>query len=438
MKIKSDLLWIYYVAKRFSLAGKKGAAAFASRLSALGICLGVMTLTIVISVMNGFQSEFIDAIMEVSSFHARVQDESRGAEALRFLQQNPKVLAAYEFVESESLVQTRDGKQAAVLIRGVEPGVMKSDAGFERELRILRGVFDLQKKKIGKDGETIEPIVIGNSLARSLGIRVGDLVLLYSIASSRPLAEAFSSPKTFYAQALFSTGYADINSSYVFVEKSAAQEFFDQSPVQIGIKLKKPSADAALKRELQKEFPEASFVSWREFNRTFFGALRVEKNMLMLLVVLIFIVAAINIFNSMRRIVYERRFEISILSALGGRTKSIKNIFIMRGFLTGIKGSLPGLVLGMFFCVNIKSVFAVLSQALYWAQLAFALFFAPSSVSAMAQNPMFAVYGNIPARMRPMEIAFITLFGILSAVISSWAASREILGAAISEVLHDE
>jgi lipoprotein-releasing system permease protein len=140
----------------------------------------------------------------------------------------------------------------------------------------------------------------------------------------------------------------------------------------------------------------------------------------------------------MRRIVYERRFEISTLSALGGKISSIKNIFIMHGFLTGLRGAVPGLLLGMFVCVNIKKVFALLSAAVFGVQYLALLVVSPQDAGAVAQNPMFAVYGNIPARMYAGEIFFITLFGILSAVISSWAASREVLNVAISEVLHDE
>ena len=92
----------------------------------------------------------------------------------------------------------------------------------------------------------------------------------------------------------------------------------------------------------------------------------------------------------------------------------------------------------MFVCVNIKKVFALLSAAVFWVQYLALLVIAPQEAGAVAQNPMFAVYGNIPARMYAGEIFFITLFGILSAVISSWAASREVLNVAISEVLHDE
>ena len=438
MKIKNNISWIYYVAKRFSLVDLKGASAFTSRLSTLGICFGVMTLIIVISVMNGFQSEFIDAIMEVSSYHVRVQNLSEKEKIGAFLKDNEKVLLSTEFVESESLASTDKGAQAALLVRGVDADIMDYDFGFKKELRIVRGSFDLKKKYKSKEDESLEPLVLGASLARSLGVRVGDALKLYSISSDRPLVESFSKPKTFVVAALFTTGYADINASYAFVEKGAASEFFSGSPEILGVKLRHSSLDAELVKEIRAAFPDCNPQSWKEYNRSFFGALKIEKNMLMLLVILIFVVVAINIFNSMRRIVYERRFEISTLSALGGRISSIKNIFVTRGFLIGAKGAFPGLVLGMFFCVNIKKVFALLSSAIYFVQYSAALFFAPELLSSLAQNPMFAIYGNIPARMIPGEIIFITLFGILSAVLSSWAASREVLNAAISEVLHDE
>lgn len=438
MKIKNNLSWIYYVAKRFSLVDLKGASAFASRLSTLGICFGVMTLIIVISVMNGFQSEFIDAIMEVSSYHARAQNVADKEKFESFCKKNDKVLLCSEFVESESLAASEKGSQAALLVRGVEPDIMEKDLGFKKEMKISRGVFNFVKKYKSKSGETLEPIVLGSSLARSLGLKVGDVVKLYSISSNRPLLESFSKPQSFVVQGLFVTGYADINSTYAFIEKSAAKEFFAGGQETFGIKLKRTDMDSVFVKELSAEFPEALCQSWREYNRSFFGALKIEKNMLMLLVVLIFVVVAINIFNSMRRIVYERRLEISTLSALGGKISSIKNIFIMRGFLIGARGAFSGLALGLFFCVNIKTVFALLSGAIFFAQYAFASFFAPSLISSMTQNPMFAVYGNIPARMYPTEIIFITLFGVLSATLSSWAASREVLNAAISEVLHDE
>ena len=431
MKTNGGLSWIYYVAKRFSLVDRKGSGSLSFRLSTLGICFGVMTLIIVISVMNGFQREFIDAIMEVSSFHVRAEgDFARKAEFKNFLKENPRVLCSQEFVESECLAVGPNGKQASVLVRGLEPDALDLDKGFAKEIRVLRGKFDLSA-----NGNAA--VALGSTLSRNLGVKVGDSVSLYSLSSNKPLMEAFKDKKDFVVAAIFMTGYADINQTFAYVDINCA-DFFEGQDSSFGIKLKNSAADSALLDDIRQKFPEAKAKSWREYNRSFFGALRVEKNMLMLLVLLIFVVVAINIFNSMRRIVYERRFEISILSALGGKMSSIKNIFVMRGFLTGLRGAVPGLLLGMFFCVNIKSVFAFLSGAIFWIQYLALLAFSPNDAAAVAQNPMFAVYGNIPARMYAGEIFFITLFGILSAVLSSWLASREVLNAAISEVLHDE
>ena len=99
--------------------------------------------------------------------------------------------------------------------------------------------------------------------------------------------------------------------------------------------------------QLETLIPNAKVQSWRDYNKSFFGALRVEKNMLLLLVALIFVVVAINIYNGMRRLVFERKSEIAIFSAIGASTKQIKAIFIMRGFTTGVLGSIVGVILGL-------------------------------------------------------------------------------------------
>ena len=425
------------MAKRFSLVDLKGAEAFTSKLSTLGICLGVMTLIIVISVMNGFQREFIDAIMEVSSYNLRA--ENLGAKEResfeKFAADENEIECAVAFTESESLLVSADGRQSAALVRAIETDVMEKDFGFAREAKIVRGAFDLRTMEFSENGETLAPCVLGITLARSLDVRVGDEVNFYATDSGNSLLEAFSRPQKFFVAGIFRTGYSDINSSYAFVALSSQIEKIEN--LIYGIKTKNSAGEVALAKKIQLEFPAAKISLWKEYNRSFFSVLRIEKNMLMLLVVLIFVVVAINIFNSMRRIVFERRSEISTLSALGAKISSVKNIFIMRGFLIGLRGAIAGLVLGLFFCVNIKSVFTILSSALFYLQYFFMLIFSPQNAAALSENPMFAVYANIPARMYAHEIIFITLFGIFSAAFSAWAASCEILSTSISEVLHE-
>lgn len=433
----SNFRWIYFVAKRFSLVDLKGAEAFTSKLSTLGICFGVMTLIIVISVMNGFQREFIDAIMEVSSYNLRAENlGAKEREAFeKFAAAENGIECAVAFTESESLLVSADGKQSAALVRAIETDVMEKDSGFAREAKVVRGAFDLRSATFSESGEALAPCVLGITLARSLDVRVGEEVSFYATDSGDSLLEAFSHPKKFFVAGIFRTGYSDINSGYAFVALPSQNENLEN--LIYGIKTKNSASENALAKKIQLEFPGAEISLWKEYNRSFFGALRIEKNMLMLLVVLIFVVVAINIFNSMRRIVFERRFEISTMSALGAKISSVKNIFVMRGFLIGLRGAIAGLVLGLFFCVNIKSVFTIMSSAIFYVQYFFVLIFSPENAAALSENPMFAVYANIPARMYAHEIIFITLFGIFSAAFSAWAASREILNTSISEVLHE-
>ncbi|MDE7290529.1 MAG: ABC transporter permease [Treponemataceae bacterium] len=433
----SNFRWIYFVAKRFSLVDLKGAEAFTSKLSTLGICFGVMTLIIVISVMNGFQREFIDAIMEISSYNVRA--ENLGAKERevfeKFAVDENGIECTVAFTESESLLVSADGRQSAALVRAIETDVMEKDSGFAREAKIVRGAFDLRSAAFSESGEALAPCVLGITLARSLDVRVGEEVNFYATDSGDSLLEAFSRPQKFFVAGIFRTGYSDINSSYAFVALPSQTENVEN--LIYGIKTKNSASESALAKKIRLEFPDAKISLWKEYNRSFFGALRIEKNMLMLLVVLIFVVVAINIFNSMRRIVFERRFEISTMSALGAKISSVKNIFVMRGFLIGLRGAIAGLVLGLFFCVNIKSVFTIMSSALFYTQYFFVLIFSPQNAAALSENPMFAVYANIPARMYAHEIIFITLFGIFSAAFSAWAASREILNTSISEVLNE-
>ena len=238
---------------------------------------------------------------------------------------------------------------------------------------------------------------------------------------------------------IFYSNYGDINSAYSFVSLEAGEKQFGSGARKIyGIKLKDSERDSIAISRISEAFPESSTQSWRSYNRTFFGALRIEKNMLMMLVFLIFVVVAINIYNGMRRMVYERREDISVLSALGGTRSQIQWVFIMKGFMTGLKGAVPGLMLGLLVTVNMEKVFLFLSKAQFWIQYFFMMIVNPANADMVQENPMFSVYANIPARMVLSEIVAIFLFGILSSLVAAGIASRQILHLTVAEVLHDD
>ena len=190
--------------------------------------------------------------------------------------------------------------------------------------------------------------------------------------------------------------------------------------------------------QLKNLFPEINVLSWREYNRSFFGTLRVEKNILMLLVCIIFVVVGINIYNGMRRLVFERSQDISILSALGGTRSEIRLIFIMRGFTSGFAGAFSGALAGILISVNIKSIFIFFADLMFYVQYFFLMLFVPYKANYISQNMIYELYAEIPAQIVLKEVLMIVLFGIIAPLVASWRASDNVLKMSVAEVLHDE
>ena len=423
--------WIFDVSRRFASVDRKSRSSATSFLAVLVICFGVMSLVTVVSVMNGFQVSFVNAIMELSSFHIRVSNLESQAEAdfLDSCADSKEIRCVSPFYESQALLVGNKSKESAGIIRGVDARTCEFDEGFAREIKIVSGSFDLS---------SADSIVLGSYLAQSLGVTTGNTVNLLALSGGKDV-ELLSQNRQFKVTGIFECGYYDINQGYAFVSLEAARMYFgEDAPVFYGIKIRRPQNDGFVSAAIKSRFPDAAVQSWREYNRTFFGALRVEKNILMLLVFLIFVVVAVNIYNGMRRLVFERSQEIAALSALGGTSFQIKAIFVVRGFLTGAAGTVIGVVLGIFISLNIRSVFLGVSHCLYWLELFFTSVFSPENAAFVTENQMYAIYASIPARIIPSEVLLISLFGVLSPLLASALASRSVLKLKIAEVLHNE
>ena len=430
-KFAANLRWISAVSRRFARVDRKGRSAVTSRLATLGICFGVMTLTVVMSVMNGFQMSFIDAILEISSYHLRAIEvpAEKETDLIAACQADRHVRSCLPFYEAQALMTGTKGGAVAVNVRAAGEEIYYEDEGFNRELKMLSGSFDFSQP---------DSIVLGSTLARNLGVRVGSEVNLLVMSGGSDV-ELFSTDRIFTVQGIFVTGYGEINNSYAFVGTKSAEKYFGASAKKIwGIKLKKYDDDLAAVTSLKKKLGEINLQSWRNFNRTFFGALRIEKNMLLLLVALIFVVVAINIYNGMRRLVFERRTEIAVLSAMGAGKSGIKAIFVMRGFIMGTAGALTGVLLGIIISLNTDVVFTLAAKFMYAVQYVITALTDRANLQYVQVNSSYNLYASIPARVFPGEVLAITLFGIFSPLIASWAASRNVLKMTVSEVLHNE
>ena len=205
--------------------------------------------------------------------------------------------------------------------------------------------------------------VIGIELAKRIGVDVGDYIELTSISGDESLGLKPIKRK-FIVSGLFKSGYYDFDLSWIFVSLETAGDFFWKGkdyPVTYGIKLhnrfKDAESIARIKNIIRGKNIEP--VSWREYNRSFFDALLMEKIMMMLLLSLIFVVVGFNIYHSLRRMVYEKIEDLAILKAIGAAPLKLQYIFILEGSLIGFFGILGGVGLGLLISVNINEIFSI-------------------------------------------------------------------------------
>ncbi|EFW39395.1 FtsX-like permease family protein [Treponema phagedenis] len=427
MQLKS-FQWIYFILKRFNAADTRGRSAITGIFSIAGISLGVTALIVILSVMNGFQMGFIDAILQVSSAHLRLSGAKTDIEhAEKF----GGYVSFYRFSEAQTLMEGNCSRQQGALLRAVPTDLRAKDSGFNEIVKIMSGTFDLEKKNT---------VVLGYELARQLSIKTGDIITVLAVSGSSD-TNIFPENNQLLVTGTFKTGYYEIDASFAFVSLETGTIICGESETyNAAVKLENPEHDSKYLHSLQKTIPSLHAESWRTYNRAFFGALRIEKNMMMLLVILIFLVVTVNIYNGMRRSIYERREEIAVLASLGARIQDIRFLFMCNGFTIGLIGGIIGLLLGLLLSAQINEVFFLIEVSIN-----IIIHFIGSLVSNITEMP-FAIFSpeyfynveTIPVRIFFKETVFIFLFGVFSASSAAWFAARKILTLKPAEVLRYE
>jgi lipoprotein-releasing system permease protein len=411
-------------------------------LSILGIATGVFALIVIIAVMNGFQLSFIESIVEVSSYHLRAGPLADSREAARVrasLLDVPGIEAVVPFKEFQGLIRGRRGGQYAAVVRCLPHDALSLDPLMASRLEFSRGSFDI--------GE-MQNILLGVELARRMGVQVGDEVTLYSIPAIFAVPtgdDEDAALKSFTVVGLFRTGYYEYDVSWAFANIESAANFSDSGSV-LGIKLKNRFHDQKaleLVRRNLGELRQTEISSWRDYNRSFFGALRTEKLFMFLLVGLIFIVVGLNIYQAQRRAVLEHREEIGLLRAIGGGERAVRMIFVCDGAIIGFSGASAGLVLGILVASNIPMFFTFMEKIvnffIYIVNVAIDFFQAGGGVGDFAFfSPAVFYIKEIPSRIIPQEAAMIFMFGFVSALLAAWFASRTISRILVAEVLRYE
>ena len=394
----------WMIALRYLRARRRGGGVSVVALfSVIGIALGVANLIIVLSVMNGFRSELLSKIVGLNGhiFVAPVDrlmtDYSDLAERLEKV---AGVRAAIPLVEGQAFGSSPYGG-AGVLVRGVRGQDLDKVSAVSKNVK--GGSLDGFDESGG--------VALGRGVAETLGVQAGDTITLSTPKGATTVFGVAPRQKTYTVKAIFEMGMSDFDQTFVFMPLTESQAFFNRDGDVSLIEVYLDDADQVNEKradlELAAERP-VLVTDWRQRNRTFFGALEVERNVMFLILNLIVIVATLNIVSGLILLVRDKSSDIAILRTMGATPGTVMRVFLLNGALIGIVGTLFGLVLGVLFTLNIKGIQRT---------------FFPG-----AWDPTVRFLAEIPAEMNPSEITIIVLTSIALALAAtmypSWRAAR--------------
>ena len=373
---------------------KEGFLKIISIFSFLGIMLGVATLIIVMSVMNGFRTELTEKILGFNS-HLTIKPYSTNISDEFYLKlqkkyKNIKIIKTYN---GEAVVMRSDSAKG-VLIRGIDSEKIKE--------------IDFFKKNIidGSLSDFIDgTIIVGKHLAIELGVVVGDKINIMSSSSvSTPLG-TIPKQSSYEITAVFSSGLYEFDRNVAFFNLVDSLSFFEKTTEAIGLEvfLKNPLDAEKYKNEIQSMNSNFYVNSWSDLNKSFFSALKVERNVMFLILTLIIIVAAFNIISGLTILIKNKTKEIAILKSLGLSKKSIVKSFFLTGFLIGFLATIAGVIFGITFSVYIEEIRQFLS-------FTFNLQIFPEDVYFLSE---------MPSEISIESILSISLFSIVITILAS-------------------
>jgi lipoprotein-releasing system permease protein len=342
------------VAFRYLRARKaEGFVSVIAGFSLAGIGLGVATLIIVMSVMNGFRAELLGRILGLNG-HLGIYGVGQTLEGYDALAERlravPGVRSATPIVEGQVLGTGERGGGAGVLARGIAPDQLRARAIIAGN--IIAGTLD--------DFAGDDAIVVGSRLANRLGLRVGDRLSLVSPQGQVTVFGTVPRIRAYRVVALFEVGMYEYDNSYVFLPIGAAQAYFatGDTATQIEVFVTDPDRVREVNRAIRAAITDRPFriLDWQQSNSAFFAAVQVERNVMFLILTLIIIVAAFNIVSSLVMLVKDKGRDIAILRTMGASRGAVMRIFLMCGASIGVLGTVTGVALGLGIAANLEAI----------------------------------------------------------------------------------
>ncbi len=405
--------WEIGLAMRYLRAKRKeGGVALIAIISFVGIALAVMALIVVLSIMAGFRNELLGRMLSFNG-HMYVQGEVLSAfnrdaivDRIRGVE---GVVSVTPLTESQAIIRA-SGQTTGAFVRGIAPDELDT-MSF-----VYSSLSEQARRSFGQGAYGGDNILIGQALADSLGLRVGDPIEIYSpTGADSAFGNLGGLNKTYRVGGTYSSGAADYDRAFIFMPQEQAQLFFGKEGVWdvIEIKVDKPDRVADYLDPVREAAGQGAFVlDWRDKMAAFWGALKVERVAMSIILGMVVAIAALNIISGIVMLVKNKTRDIAILRTIGASPSSILRVFFMAGASIGVAGTITGLVLGLLFCLNIGSIQHFL-EFVFQTQLF---------------NADVYMLDSIPAEVDPTDVFWITVWAFfmscVASLIPSWNATK--------------
>ena len=362
--------------------------------SFVGISLGVAVLIIVMSVMNGFRTELINKIIGFNShitvqpYEAKIDIKKIENTKLQFISKN------LMFSNSSEAIIFRKDNSKGIVLRGY------SSKDFS-ELEIINNENFFGEKNNLNQGN----ISIGKELAFTMGLKIGDDISIMSPSGIDTIIGNLPKQKSFTVKSFFESGLADFDNNIAFINLDTFEEFFGKksSDRNLEIFLKNPQNIENQKKIVQQVFPNEFVYSWSDMNSSLFSALKVERNVMFIILSLIIVVAAFNIISGLTILVKNKTKDIAILKSIGVLNKSIIKIFFLVGVIIGTTATIFGIILGITFSLYVENLRQFISNI-------FDITLFPEEIYFLS---------TMPSEINPISILLISISSIIITVIVS-------------------
>ena len=379
---------------------KEGFLKLISIFSFLGIMLGVAILIIVMSVMNGFRTDLTNKILGLNP-HITVQPNGSMIDVnfKKDLEKIDKEIKISEVYSGEGIVLAKDNAKG-LIIKGIKSNDLKKS--FIKQSLIEGKNIDFKK------GTTF----IGAELAYNLELKIGDKVNILSSSFIQTPIGTIPKQENFIISGIFNSGFQEFDQNLILINLDDALSIFDKTKKDINLEiyLTKPLEADYLKKEIKLLNDNYFIFSWGDLNKSFFSALKVERNVMFIILTLIIIVAAFNIISGLTILIKNKTKEIAILKTLGISNNSIKKSFFLTGFSIGFVATITGILFGTIFSIYIEEVRNFLSHF-------FGLNIFPSDVY---------ILDKMPSEVNPLSILIIFIFSIFVTSLASYFPARAI------------